>query len=191
MALRPIPPMLTQVVQAALLVCDKTEYFTRRICPLCGGIMSGYDKRTKRFAFLCDSDDNQLVEVVIHRAYCRQCGRIWKPEEPFYEGTRIGSPVVDLCQTLSASQSCGHVAMLLEKMGIKVDRWSVRSYNHLSIPPPQTVAAFGMRIPVSIITLSALANGDAGHISGEDILTACNYPSRCDHFPVPVEGDES
>jgi len=83
------------------------------------------------------------------------------------------------------------MAMLLEKMGIKVDRWSVRSYNHLSIPPPQTVAAFGMRIPVSIITLSALANGDAGHISGEDILTACNYPSRCDHFPVPVEGDES
>ena len=122
MRLRPIPPMLAQVVQAALRICDGTEFYTRGVCRFCGGTLSGYDTRTKRFAVLCDADSDRPVEVILHRAYCRECGRIVMPEEPFYPGTRIGSPVVDLCQTLSATLSIGHVAALLGKMGVKVDR---------------------------------------------------------------------
>ena len=172
--------MLTQVVQAALRICDGTEYFARGVCRSCGGTLSGYDTRTKRFAVLCNDDGNVPVEVILHRAYCRECGRIVTPEEPYYAGTRIGSPVVDLCSTLSTSLSSGHVTALLNKMGVTVDRWSVRKYCHLPIPPPPTTTAFGMQIPVSIISLSALneVKGEAGHIHGEDILAACNYPSR-------------
>jgi hypothetical protein len=185
MRLRPIPPMLIQVVQAALQICDGTEYFARGICRSCGGTLSGYDTRTKRFAVISDDDGDRPVEVILHRAYCRECGRIVMPEEPFYNGTRIGSPVVDLCNTLSESLSSGHVATMLSRMGVIVNRWSVRSYCHMPIPPPHTVAAFGIHIPVSIITLSALAGEkeETAHIHGEDVLAACNYPSRNRPFP--------
>jgi hypothetical protein len=173
-------PMVIEVVQAALQVCDRTEFFARGVCHSCGGALSGYDTRTKRFALVSDDNGDHPVEVILHRAYCRECGKIWMPEEPFYAGTRIGSPVVDLCQTLAMSLYSGHVAEVLDRMGVKVDRWSVRSYSNLPIAPPPTVAVFGMNIPLSIVALSSL-NGDGGKdgpVTGADILDACNHPSQ-------------
>lgn len=180
-----MPPMLIEVVQAAIQICDHTEYFPLGTCRSCGGRLSGYDSRAKRFAVLSNIGGDQPIEVIIHRAYCRECGRILLPEEPFYPGTRIGSPVVDLCHALSFSLSSGHISGILDRMGVKVDRWSVRSYCNLPITPPQTVEAFGMQLPVSIIALSSLAGGvDAHHrVNGEDVLAACNYPSRCRQIP--------
>ena len=70
--------------------------------------------------------------------------------------------------------------MRFGQMGVKVDRWSVRTYCRIPFAPPPTVAAFGMNIPVSIISLSALAGTpyDAGRARSEDVLAACYYPSR-------------
>nr|WP_320160450.1 hypothetical protein [uncultured Methanoregula sp.] len=185
MRLRPVPPMLTGIVHTALQVCDGTEYRVEGPCTFCGGTPSGYDVRTKRFAILCDEEGDHPVAVSLHRAYCRSCGRIILPDEPFYPGTRMGSPVVDLCRALAETMPCGRVATRLEQMGVRVDRWSVRSYTRKQIAPLPMVAVFGMMIPVSIISLSALAGsgGDTGPASGEDILTACRFPSR--HVPDP------
>ncbi|MFA4825613.1 MAG: hypothetical protein WC593_10710 [Methanoregula sp.] len=179
MRLRPLPPMLTHVVHTALQVCDRTEYHGGGSCRSCGGTLSGYDTRVKRFALLFDESDH-TVEVIIHRSYCRDCGRIWMPDDPFYPGTRVGSPVVDLCRTLAMTMTCGQVATRLGQMGVKVDRWSVRSYSCLAFAPPPMVAAFGINVPVSIISLSTLATtvGDAGRACGDDVLAACYYPSR-------------
>ncbi|NMB77548.1 MAG: hypothetical protein GYA23_00445 [Methanomicrobiales archaeon] len=180
MRLRPVPPLLPDVIRAAIRVCDMTEYSPVGHCPSCGGTLSGYDTRTKRFAVLCDADGDWPVEVIIHRAYCRECGRIVVPEEPFYPGTRIGSPIVDLCTTLASSGSHGNVTAFLDRLGVKVDRWSVRSYCHLSIPAPKTISMFGMQLPASIIVLSSLA-GDIAQgqkARGTDVLAACNFPSR-------------
>jgi hypothetical protein len=79
----------------------------------------------------------------------------------------------------------GQVATRLSQMGIKVDRWSVRSYCSVPFTPPPVIAAFGMHLPISVISLSALAaaQGDTGHIHGEDVLAACNYPSRNQRRP--------
>ncbi len=180
MRLRPLPPMLINIVQTALLVCDGTEYFVGGECVSCGGTLSGYDTRVKRFAILSEDEGDPWVEVLLHRAYCRACGRIWMPEEPFYPRTRIGSPVVDLCRAFSTTMSCGQVSRRLGQMGITVDRWSVRSYCSLSNAPPPTVAAFGMNVPVSLISLSSLAGTlrEGSTARGEDVLIACNYPSR-------------
>lgn len=172
--------MLINIVQAALLVCEGTEYFVGGVCDSCGGTLSGYDTRTKRFAILSEDEGNHRVEVFLHRAYCRDCGQIWMPDEPFYPGTRIGSPVVDLCRAFSTTMPCGQVARRLGQMGITIDRWSVRSYCSLSNAPPPMVAAFGMNVPVSLISLSSLAGTlrEGGCAQGEDVLLACNYPSR-------------
>jgi hypothetical protein len=171
--------MLINVVQTAFQICDKTEYAVEGRCSSCGGALSGYDRRVKRFAVLRDDKGDHPIGVILHRAYCRDCGRILVPEEPFYPGTRVGSPVVDLCRTLSTTMPYGQVAGRLGQMGIKVDRWSVRSYCNLPFTPPPVIAAFGMHLPISVISLSALAAalGDTSRIHGEDVLAACNHPS--------------
>jgi hypothetical protein len=81
--------------------------------------------------------------------------------------------------------SCGQVSTRLGQMGVLVDRWTVRSYCDALFTPPQTIPVFGMNIPVSIISLSSLAQSQdhAGHTRGEDVLAACFYPSR--DRPVP------
>lgn len=180
MRLRPLPPMLINIVQAAILVCDKMEYHVEGRCVSCCGILSGYDTRTKRFAILCNDEGDLTIEVNLHRSYCRDCGRIRVPDEPFYSGTRVGSPVVDLCRAFSTTMPYGQVARRLGQMGLIVDRWSVRSYCSLPFSPPPVVAAFGMNVPVSIISLSALAGtkADTDCQGGEYVLAACNYPSR-------------
>jgi hypothetical protein len=173
--------MLTQVVHTALQLCEGAEFFLGADkCKSCGGTLSGYDTRKKRFAILRDSDGVHSVEVSLHRAYCRSCGKVWMPEEPFYPMTRVGSPVVDLCRAFSISMPYGQVATRLAQMGIEIDRGSVRSYCLSPLPSPTTIAVFGIDIPVSIISLSSLAGNqyEGGRVRGEDVLSACNYPSR-------------
>jgi hypothetical protein len=102
------------------------------------------------------------------------------PEVPFYPETRIGSPVVDLCRAFAMSMSYGLVATRLGQMGVSVDRWSVRTYARLPLPPPPIIAAFGMNVPVSIISLSTLGGeqGEGSRLHADDVLAACYYPSR-------------
>ena len=68
--LRPLPPMLPNIVLTALQVCEGTESHGEGLCKSCGGTQSGYDTRTKRFAILCDDEDDHTVEVFLHRSYC-------------------------------------------------------------------------------------------------------------------------
>jgi hypothetical protein len=177
---RPVHPMLAGVVHTALQVCDGTEYFVEGACESCGGALSGYDTRTKRFAILCDDNGNHTIEVSLHRACCRSCGRIVVPDGPFYAGTRIGAPVADLCRALTMTMTCGRASARLGQMGVVVDRWSVRSYSMMPHTPTPTIAAFGVMVPVSVISLSALAGSlpEGGRAGGEDVLAACRYPSR-------------
>ena len=180
MRIRPLPPMVTEIVTAALIACDRTEYYVHGSCSHCGGTLSGYDRRSKRFAVLCDEETDRPVSVILHRSYCRECGRIHLPEEPFYPGTRVGSPVVDLCQALAGSVTYGRVSVILSQMGVRVDRWSVRSYVARQRIPVPTVFLFGMMIPVSIVSLSTLGRTDKPGVPprAEDVLAACYFPSR-------------
>ena len=180
MKLRPLPSILTGIVQSSLRVCNQTEYQVQGTCRSCGGILSGYDTRLKRFAIICNDEGDERIDVILHRAYCRACGRTWMPDAPFYPGTRAGSPVVDLCRALSETIPCGQVATRLGQMGVRIDRGTVRSYCDASFTPPPTIPVFGMNIPLSIISLSSLSESQdhAGHTNGEDILAACFYPSR-------------
>jgi len=175
----PIPPLLANIVQSALQSCEDVRFQAGGTCSVCGGTLSGYDERKKRFALLIEDGVPRPVHVVIRRSYCRGCGRIVLPQEPFYPGTRIGSPVVDLCRSLAAIMPSGRASSCLRLMGVEVDRWTVRSYAQAALPDIPAVDLFGMRIPVSVVTLSTLAGTGTG--SGrpgmDDVLAACNYPS--------------
>jgi hypothetical protein len=116
---------------------------------------------------------------MVKRFACRECGIVCFAEEPFYPATRAGSPIVDLCVTLSATMPFSRAAVYLEHLGILIDRGTVRNYARSAYPGIPTTDLFGIRLPLSIVSLSELATrfGEGGCIPGTEALAACGFPS--------------
>ena len=151
--------MLSDLVQMTLTSCDGILLDQCGACPHCGGEMSGYDVKKKQFAIVMDGEQKKAVSVMVKRFLCRSCGQVCLADQPFYPDTRIGSPVVDLCITFGETMPSARVSSSLAEMGIVVDRWSVRNYvqnNNRMVP---AMDMFGVRIPLSIVSLSTLAAG--------------------------------
>jgi len=173
-----VPPMLAALVQASLSACDGAVFSCRESCPDCGGKLSGYDTKKKKFAVIRDKTQNKTISVQVKRYTCQTCGIICFANQPFYPGTRIGSPVIDLCVTLGETMPYSRVSAYLDHMGIVVDRWSVRNYHRNTENKVPTVDMFGIRLPMTIISLSVLAAQCRNGIDTEKILAACRYPSN-------------
>jgi hypothetical protein len=191
-----IPAMLGDIVQTAFSACDGMVFEEREACPGCGGAISGYDTKKKQFAILSQGSGSRPVHVFVKRFSCRICKKVCFADEPFYPGTRIGSPVVDLCVTLSGIMPYTRTAAYLEEMGIYIDRMSVRNFARRTFPPIPTADVFGIRLPMSVISLSTLAAGisEGGCIKGAEALAACGFPSAY-RAPVnmalpPEQGDK-
>jgi hypothetical protein len=95
------PPMVSDIVQNALSSLDGVAFTELAACPHCGGSVTPHDLKEKQFAVLADGEKTRTIHVKVKRFHCRQCGRLCYADEPFYPNTRIGSPVIDLCTTLS------------------------------------------------------------------------------------------
>ena len=177
---RRIPPMLADVVQATFSSCDGVRFDTCEACPACGGELSGYDVKKKQFAVLMDGEERKVISVFVKRFRCRRCEAICLADQPFYPDTRVGSPIVDLCVTLGETMHYPRVSATLQEMGIIVDRGSVRNYAHMTDVTIPAVDMFGIRVPLSVFTLSSLAMGrrEECGIDSQAMLAACHYPSR-------------
>ncbi len=174
-----IPPMLAMIVQAGFLSVDGISFTELAACPFCGGLVSGYDTRKRVFAVIREKDQERTLRVAVKRFSCHQCGRIVNADEPFYPGTRMGSPVVDLCLALATMMPVNRTAAWLDAVDIIVDRTSCRQYvrDHARAVP--STELFGIRIPISAISLSSLASraGQGSPVSGAEVLAACGFPS--------------
>ena len=172
-----IPPLLVDIVQNGILACEGVVFDNRDACPVCDGPLSGYDTRKKQFAVMLREGTSYPFHVLVKRFSCRRCGWICFADEPFYPGTRHGSPVVDLCRTLSMTMPFHRTTAYLARLGIVVDRGTVRNYVHGSFPEIPTTDLFGVRIPLSIVSLSSLTTGEGSSIKGAEALAACGFPS--------------
>jgi hypothetical protein len=183
------PPMLTDIVQAGLAVCDDVLFDHSGPCPGCGGPVSGYDVKRKLFAVIVEEERKRTISVRVKRFYCRRCDTVFFPEQPFYPGTRLGSPVVDICNSFSDIMPYFRATAILGQMGVIVDRWSVRNYAASGYRPASTINMFGVRLPSSIMALSGLAAGanDGRRIEASEILSACAFPSRQKKVIQPEE----
>ncbi len=173
-----IPPLISDLVQTTLVSCAGVVFDQYGLCPQCNGGLSGYDVKKKKFAVVTEGNHQKTVHVLVKRFHCQRCGLVSPARQPFYPETRIGSPVVDLCITLSETMPYSRVATCLAEMGVIVDRWSVRNYvkkNGRTIP---SADVFGFRVPLSIVSLSTLAMGmpEGGRIDGAALLAACGNP---------------
>ncbi len=171
--------MLTAIVQAAISSFHGAEFTWLEKCPVCGGPVQGYDTRTKKYAVIRDGTEERAITVRVKRFTCRKCNRLCNACEPFYPGTRIGSLVVDLFYTFSATMPASRAARLIDAMGIRVDRTSWKNYTGRPVPEIPTMEIFGMRLPSSVLTLSNIAARipDGGRVEGIEALAACGYPS--------------
>jgi hypothetical protein len=182
-----IPPMLSDLIVAALIACDGAAFDSRDRCPSCGNALSGYDTKTRRFAVIMDENQERTIRVRVKRFSCSTCRQILNADEPFYPGTRTGSPVIDLCVTLGRVMPPGRVSAILAAMGIIVDRWSVRNYLRQGFSAIPSMQMFGMELPVSVVMLSTTAAGlrKGSRFEAADILAACRFPSQQARPPGP------
>jgi hypothetical protein len=173
-----IPPLLSDLVLTTLISCDGTLFDQCTACPHCGGELSGYDVKKKQFAIVIESEQKKTVYVLVKRFVCRRCGQVCFADQPFYPETRIGSPVVDLCVTLGENMPYSRASSSLAEMGIIVDRWSVRNYVQKNLRTIPAADMFGIRIPLSIVSLSSLAMRvpEGGRIDASTLLAACGKP---------------
>ena len=174
-----VPPLLTDIVQSGLLACEGIVFGNREACPVCGGGLSGYDTKQKQFAILQDGDTLRTVHVYVRRFSCKECHAVCFADEPFYPGTRVGSPVVDLCVSLATCMPYHRAAVYLTGLGILVDRGTVRNFARKGCARVSGTDLFGIRLPSSILSLSELAahTGKGSRITGTEALTACGFPS--------------
>ena len=180
-----IHPIFSDLIPAALSACDGVLFDSRTCCPNCGGSLTGYDVKTKHFADLIDNTTARPVTVRIKRFRCRECRAVIYADQPFYPNVRVGSPVVDLCVTLSAKMPYASTSAFLQQIGLNVDRWSVRNYAQKNIIVVPTTEQYGIVLPISIVSLAALASdvGKGSSIDATEILRACDYPA------VPKKND--
>ncbi len=160
---RPIPvaPMMVDMVRAGISAQDGAVYSSLDRCPGCGGSVRPYDFRDKRFAKLRDSRGVRDIRVRVKRFRCSACDQLCYAESPFYPGTRHGAPVVELAAALSEQMPPGQVSRTLARLGLLLDRATIRSYARLPLPPIATLRLFGLPVPVSILRLSS----DAGSVA--------------------------
>lgn len=174
-----IPPLAADILRNALSSLDGIAFTELAACPHCGGAVRGHDMKEKQFAILADNGCERTIHVNVKRFRCRECRKLCYAGEPFYPGTRIGSPVVDLCITLSETMPANRAARVLEAMGVVMDRTSCRLYSRNRWGEIPVANVFGMRLPFSVFALSNLAarSFEEGGIKGAEALAACGFPS--------------
>jgi len=147
----PIPSILRDVLIAAILEKNGAEYTSIRACPYCGGILSGYDTIIRNYAVLRIEDQTRKVNVHVKRFYCTGCKRLCSADSPFYPDTRHGRDVVDIAVAFSSVMSYNRTAMVMNRIGIMIDRGTVRNYVKREISSPVTTEMFGYPIPVNMV----------------------------------------
>jgi hypothetical protein len=173
-----ILPILADLIPTTLLAYEGILFDALACCPHCGGDITDYDIRKKQFAVITDGRTQKTITVRVKRFKCTECHAVVYARQPFYPGTRIGSPVVDLCITFASMMPYARASAYLQRAGIVVDRWSVRNYAQRDLTIATTMI-YGTRLPDSIVNLAELAShtGEGHSIDSFDIISACDYPS--------------
>jgi hypothetical protein len=152
-----VPPMLQALIQSGFLAVEGKEFPVLEACPVCGGEISGYDRKERKFATILEEGREKDIRVTVRRFRCKACGAISPAKAPFYPDTRIGSPVADLCVVLSRTRTPGQTVALLRTLGIVVDRGTVRNLASRNFGDIPLTEMFGFVLPRSVISLSMIA----------------------------------
>lgn len=177
-----IPSLVSSVVLNALSGIDGMEFTFLDHCPYCKGEIRYHDNRKKRFATITIDNEKRIINVIVTRYYCKECGKLCYAMAPFYPNTKFGSPVIDLCMTLARVHPFNHSARILQEMGVVVDRGTIRNFFSRDLPEVSYAKIYGLPIPLSIFYLSDLSSKrqQSRLVTQEDVLRVCGFPSKKD-----------
>ena len=171
-----ISPVISDIVNAALWGMEGIRFENLDRCPYCRGKIRGYDFKKKHFACVLSEGKPYYIDVAVKRFFCHECGRLSYAYEPFYPGTRMGIPVVDLCVSLGSSMPFNRVSGVLKKMNVVVDRGTVRNYVNMQYHEERCVDMFGLNLPFSIMNLGIkVINKGGAPMSGDEALVAMGF----------------
>jgi hypothetical protein len=154
--------MMADMVRNGIAAVDGRVFDHLDRCPHCGGELQPHDLRAKRFATVTTGTGIRDIRVRVKRFRCARCGHLCYADSPFYPGTRHGAPVVELAAVLAERMPPGQAVRTLARLGLALDRATVRAYAALPLPPITTTQLFGIPIPVSILHLSSSIRPGAG-----------------------------
>ncbi len=171
-----VSPILADLVYQAVSGVAGVQFTDSLPCPHCMGMVVSHDMKKRRFSTVYAPEGEKQIYVYVKRFHCRECGHLVYAKAPFYEKSRFGSPIVDLCISLSEDYTFSRAAILMKCMGIVIDRGTVRKTVQSHIHTVQSTDLFGMKIPDSILALSTLVTttDPAQPLRGCDVLKACN-----------------
>jgi RNA polymerase subunit RPABC4/transcription elongation factor Spt4 len=173
-----ILPILADLIPAAIAACDDILFDDLGCCPRCGGDVTDYDIRKKQFAVIANDQKTTTINVRVKRFRCKNCHAVVYAHQPFYPDTRTGSPIVDLCVTFSTMMPYARASEYLNRIGIIVDRWSIRNYAKKKLSVPMT-KIYDTHLPNSVIAICDLLSAvkPGSQLQANDVLYACSYPS--------------
>lgn len=186
-----IPSMLKDLVSSAVLSADGISFTRLDACTYCGGPVKGHDMRRKRFATVRNKNGKQTVFVFVKRYHCEHCKKLCYAESPFYHDTRMGIPIVDLCNALIEQHPYHHAARILEALGILVDRGTLRNYAQRTFPPPDVIEMYGVPVPLSILNMNeqSFRGDESSTIPGTEIFGASGLPPAARALLFTMRGD--
>lgn len=170
-----ISPIISDLVYQAVTGVSGVQFTESVPCPLCSGLVVSHDLKKRRFSTVHGTDGEEHIYVFVKRFHCRECGNLCYAPSPFYEKSRFGMPIVDLCLTLTRNNTCSHAAALMNRLGIVINRGTVRKTVQTFHHEVDSTDLFGLQLPQSIIALSSLVTtaDPSEPISGKDVLAAC------------------
>jgi hypothetical protein len=172
-----IPPIITDLVYQAVSGVSGVQFIDAIPCSACGTLPVSHDLKRRRFSTVLTPEGPKHVYVYVKRFYCPVCRNLCYAPSPFYEKSRFGSPIVDLCIALSHDSSYSRAALLMNSLGIVIDRGTVRKTVLSHAIPVESMDFFGFQLPRSLIDLSSVVTSadPSGLIDGRDVLKACGF----------------
>jgi len=170
-----ISPIIADLVYQAVTGVSGVQFTDPLPCPNCFGMPVSHDMKLRRFSTVYSSDGEKHIYVYVKRFHCRDCGHLCYAKAPFYEKSRFGSPIVDLCLSLAQDHTFSHSAALMNQMGIVINRGTVRKTVQIHSHEVVSTDFFGLKLPESVLALSTLITGadPSQQLRGSDILDAC------------------
>jgi len=170
-----ISPIIADLVYQAVTGVSGVQFTDPLPCPNCMGMVISHDMKQRRFSTVYAPEGEMHIYVYVKRFHCRDCGQLCYAKAPFYEKSRFGSPIVDLCLSLSEDHTFSHAAALMNRMGIVINRGTVRKTVQTHSHEVRSTDLFGMKLPDSVLALSTLVTtaDPSQPIRGCDVLRAC------------------
>lgn len=149
-----IPPIVAGIAIDGISRLDGFLFEEAVTCPHCGGELRAHDIKQKKFATLIENGSIRKILVNVKRFRCTGCGRLVYADSPFYEGVRMGAPLVDFCIINLRIHPANHISKILKKMGILVNPSTIRRLSGMDPGKIPAIEFHEVLFPLSLLNIS-------------------------------------